>query len=82
MKDYYLDGRKLDLDKTVGYYLDLNPEIRPKVYKHLPMIKMVENMKLKTLVKFAPDKDKIQEELNKYEKLVKAKGYTINLVIR
>lgn len=79
MKDYYLDGRKLDLDKTVGYYLDLNPEVKPKVLKHLPMLKMAENMKLKTLVKFAPDEDKIQEELDKYAQMVKDKGYIINL---
>ena len=79
MKDYYLEGRKLDLEKTVGYYLDLNPELKPKVFKHLPMLKMAENMKLKTLAMMAPDKDSIQQELDEYAKLVKEKGYTINL---
>lgn len=80
ISDYYIDGHKLDLDKTVSYYLDLNPEIKKEVLERFPIIKLFKNAKLKNLEKMHPHQDEIQKDIDEIVNRVKAHGYTIKIM--
>lgn len=80
LSDYYIDGHKLDLNKSISYYLDLNPEIKKEVFSRFPAIKLLKNVKLKNLAKMHPHQDEIQKDIDEIVNRVKAHGYTIRIM--